>query len=468
MRSTHLDWHYTIHQAIGFTNDPSNHADNFVLGAIHFLPIYIVCMFVGGHIELIFSVLRGHEINEGFLVTGLLFPLTLPPTIPLWQVAVGIAFGVIVAKEVFGGTGRNFLNVALTSRAFLYFAYAAQISGDKVWTAVDGYSGATALGRMANAGPTPDVAGDNPAICSRCVRSRASPTKPIRRSLGYLAQFLPGVIPGSIGETSTLLCIVGAAILIATGIGSWKIMAAVVAGVVATSLAAQRRRPGNQSDVRRSFLLASGGWRSGIRFGLHGDRSGECLDDRKGKVDLRRLDRVHDRPDSRDQSSVSRRHHVGDSVRQCVCTPDRLFRGPSQRSQEDRTLCNNVIHFLNTLIVAVVLCVVCSLAVSSAAVILRPRQEANEMLDQQKNILDATGLAIGEYGVRPSELSRDQIDELNKWISRELVDLETGEYTDEVDMHPLQHDRGTPRIRTKAWRSPIPSTTSVNRDDPRS
>ena len=102
-----------------------NHADNLILGAIHFLPIYIVCMFVGGHIELIFSVLRGHEINEGFLVTGLLFPLTLPPTIPLWQVALGIAFGVVVAKEVFGGTGRNFLNVALTSRAFLYFAYAA-------------------------------------------------------------------------------------------------------------------------------------------------------------------------------------------------------------------------------------------------------------------------------------------------------------------------------------------------------
>jgi Na+-transporting NADH:ubiquinone oxidoreductase subunit B len=109
------DWHYTIHHLIGFTNDSSSLADNLILGAIHFLPMYIVCMSVGGLIELVFSVLRGHEINEGFLVTGLLFPLTLPPSIPLWQVAVGIAFGVIVAKEVFGGTGRNFLNVALTS-----------------------------------------------------------------------------------------------------------------------------------------------------------------------------------------------------------------------------------------------------------------------------------------------------------------------------------------------------------------
>ena len=227
-----LDWHYTIHQAIGFTNEPANHVDNFILGAIHFLPIYIVCMFVGGHIELIFSVLRGHEINEGFLVTGLLFPLTLPPTIPLWQVAVGIAFGVVVAKEVFGGTGRNFLNVALTSRAFLYFAYAAQISGDKVWTAVDGYSSATALGRMAAADPE---AGANAAMQSLTAVQSVTDKADTTTWDIWLNSFL-GVIPGSIGETSTLLCIVGAAILIATGIGSWKIMAGVIGGVIGTTL----------------------------------------------------------------------------------------------------------------------------------------------------------------------------------------------------------------------------------------
>jgi Na+-transporting NADH:ubiquinone oxidoreductase subunit B len=232
-----LDWHYTIHHAIGFTNDASNPADNFVLGLIHFLPIYIVCMFVGGHVELVFSVLRGHEINEGFLVTGLLFPLTLPPTIPLWQVAVGIAFGVIVAKEVFGGTGRNFLNVALTSRAFLYFAYAGQISGDKVWTAVDGYSGATALGKMAAAGPAP--AGGTEASWVYSMVNVADPANGAdvasALSSSWLNSFL-GVIPGSIGETSTALCILGAGILIATGIGSWRIMAGVIGGVVATTL----------------------------------------------------------------------------------------------------------------------------------------------------------------------------------------------------------------------------------------
>ena len=219
-----FDWHNTVHTAIGLGHDPANHIDNFVYGAIFFLPIYIVCMFVGGHIELVFSVLRGHEINEGFLVTGLLFPLTLPASIPLWQVAVGIAFGVIVAKEVFGGTGRNFLNVALTSRAFLYFAYAGQISGDRVWTAVDGFSGATALGQMANAqggaieslSSIQYVWGEGPAIT-------------------WMSAFI-GTIQGCVGETSALLCLVGAAILIATGIGSWKIMAGVILGTTGTSL----------------------------------------------------------------------------------------------------------------------------------------------------------------------------------------------------------------------------------------
>ena len=225
------DWHYAIYNAIGFTNDPSNLAGNLVLGAIFFIPIYAVCMFVGGHIELVFSVLRGHEINEGFLVTGLLFPLTLPASIPLWQVALGIAFGVIVAKEVFGGTGRNFLNVALTSRAFLYFAYAGQISGDKVWTAVDGFSGATALGQMANAQGQDNLA--DAAVGSLGKISYMGGAWD--GSISWMSTFL-GTIQGCVGETSALLCIVGAGILIATGIGSWKIMAAVIGGVIGTTL----------------------------------------------------------------------------------------------------------------------------------------------------------------------------------------------------------------------------------------
>lgn len=221
-----MDWHDKVHTALGFGHDPSNHLDNIIYGAIYFVPIYVVCMFVGGHIELIFSILRGHEINEGFLVTGLLFPLTLPPDIPLWQVALGIAFGVVVAKEVFGGTGRNFLNVALTARAFLYFAYSGQISGDKVWTAVDGFSGATALGQMAVAEVTPEEP-------LRALSHVVTPWG--EQAISWSSAFF-GTIQGCIGETSTLMCLIGAAILIGSGVGSWKIMTAVVLGTIATSL----------------------------------------------------------------------------------------------------------------------------------------------------------------------------------------------------------------------------------------
>lgn len=129
-------WRGAILALIGLATDPANIISNFVHGLLYFLPVFIVTQAAGGACEVLFSVVRKHEINEGFLVTGLLYPLTLPPTIPLWQVAVGIIFGVIVGKEIFGGTGKNFLNPALTARAFLFFAYPAQISGDAVWTAV--------------------------------------------------------------------------------------------------------------------------------------------------------------------------------------------------------------------------------------------------------------------------------------------------------------------------------------------
>jgi Na+-transporting NADH:ubiquinone oxidoreductase subunit B len=214
---------------------PSTILPCFIHGLLFFLPVYIVCMAVGGTCELIFSVIRGHEINEGFLVTGMLFPLTLPATIPLWQVAVGIAFGVVIGKEIFGGTGRNFLNPALTARAFLYFAYPKQISGDKVWTAVgtfgetatsdavDGYSGATMLGYVANA---------KEGTISEVITQMGVDTT---ASTSWLQCFI-GNMHGSMGETSTLACLIGAVILIATGVGSWRTMAGVVAGMVVFSL----------------------------------------------------------------------------------------------------------------------------------------------------------------------------------------------------------------------------------------
>ena len=137
-------WRGGIVAALG-GHDSANIWHNMLYGLVHFLPLYLVTFIVGGFWEVLFAMRRGHEVNEGFFVTSILFTLTLPPDLPLWQAAMGISFGVVIGKEVFGGTGKNFLNPALTGRAFLYFAYPAQISGDAVWTAVDGYSGACLL-----------------------------------------------------------------------------------------------------------------------------------------------------------------------------------------------------------------------------------------------------------------------------------------------------------------------------------
>jgi len=197
---------------------PDSFWGNLLLGATYFLPVYIVCMTAGGICEVLFSIIRKHEVNEGFLVTGLLFPLTLPPTIPLWQVAVGIIFGVVIGKEVFGGTGRNFLNPALTARAFLYFAYPAQSSGDKVWNAfgnVDGISGATILGNVA------------------ALPNKAEAAKYLQ-NFDY-ADYGFGFCMGSMGETSTLFCALGAFVLVLTGIGSWRIMLSVLLAGLATA-----------------------------------------------------------------------------------------------------------------------------------------------------------------------------------------------------------------------------------------
>ena len=197
-------WRGAIIDALGIGYDPANFLANMVHGALYFFPVYAVTLVAGGAWELLFATVRRHEVYEGFLVTSLLFPLTLPPTIPLWQVALGISFGVVIGKEIFGGIGYNFLNPALTGRAFLFFAYPAASSGDLVWTAVDGFSGATPLGAAA--------LGGLPAI-----------------DWSYSQAFL-GTIPGSMGETSTLACLIGAAILLLTQVASWRIMLSMLVG----------------------------------------------------------------------------------------------------------------------------------------------------------------------------------------------------------------------------------------------
>ncbi|MFT6871623.1 MAG: Na+-transporting NADH:ubiquinone oxidoreductase subunit B [Roseivirga sp.] len=207
--------------------------DNLLFGSRWVLPIVLVSYAAGGLIEAVFAVIRKHPINEGFLVTGMLIPLIVPPTLPLWQVALATVFGVVVGKEIFGGTGMNVLNVAMTSRAFLYFAYPLQISGE-VWTqmagevAVDGYSGATALA-VAN---SVSIQGTQ-SVVEGLSQANNVLASPFGGDFFSFQNMLIGGIPGSIGETSTLMALLGAVILIATGVGSWKVIVSVFAGALA-------------------------------------------------------------------------------------------------------------------------------------------------------------------------------------------------------------------------------------------
>lgn len=210
------DWHEAIFAALGMAHDPNSLLACVVYGAIFFLPVYITTLAVGGAAEVLFSVVRGHPVTEGFLVTSALFPLVLPATIPLWQVGLGIAFAVILGKEVFGGVGYNIFNPALVGRAFLFFAYPAQISGDMVWIAAqglsaDGVSGAT---------PLAETAANGMAAVANVPWTQA----------------FYGFIPGSMGETSALAALLGAAVLIFTRVGSWRTMAGVAVGTVAMAL----------------------------------------------------------------------------------------------------------------------------------------------------------------------------------------------------------------------------------------
>ena len=186
-------WRAALIEFFGIGFNPANPLGNMLHGFLYFLPIYITTLVVGGIFEVIFATVRGHEVNEGFLVTSMLYALIVPVSIPLWQVGLGIAFGVVIGKEVFGGTGKTFLTPGLTGRAFLYFAYPAYMSGDTIWTPVDGFSGATALSVSASAGFDQLAA----------------------NGVEWIDAFI-GTIQGSFGETSTLACMIGLAFLLAS------------------------------------------------------------------------------------------------------------------------------------------------------------------------------------------------------------------------------------------------------------
>ena len=242
-------WRTGLMEAMALPFDPANFLACFVHGGLYYLPVLIVTLAVGGAWEAVFAIVRRHEINEGFLVTWMLFPLILPPTTPLWQVALGITFGVVVGKEVFGGTGYNILNPALVARAFVFFAYPAQLSGDQVWIAaktagVDGVSGATWLATAALEGQAGIDVG-----------------------LTWWQAFM-GLIPGSMGETSTLACVAGAVLLVMTGVGSWRIMVSVAVGTIAAAslLNAVGSTTNPFFDVPFWWHFVLGGWAFGAVY----------------------------------------------------------------------------------------------------------------------------------------------------------------------------------------------------------
>lgn len=238
-------WRADLIAAAGLGFSPDEILACGVHGLLYYLPVLIVTFVAGGMWEVLFAVVRKHEINEGFLVTGMLFPMILPPTIPLWQVALGISFGTVVAKELFGGTGFNVMNPALTARAFLFFAYPAQISGNAVWVAVDGTTAATPLA-LAHEGGLAALATDADAWWRAFV----------------------GLVPGSMGETSALAILIGAAILLLSGVGSWRTMFSVALGTTLMALLVSAMASGSNPMASLPFYwhMLLGGWAFGAVF----------------------------------------------------------------------------------------------------------------------------------------------------------------------------------------------------------
>jgi Na+-transporting NADH:ubiquinone oxidoreductase subunit B len=218
-------------------------------GLLRFLPILIITYAVGLGWEFLFAVIRRHEVSEGFLVSGFLIALIVPPTIPWWQLAIATSFGVVIGKEIFGGTGMNIFNPALVVRAFLFFAYPAQISGDRVWVALDGFASATPLAVVAEGAEAPIV----DVLAAQGVT--------------WWNSFI-GLIPGSIGETSTLAILLGIGLLLITGVGSWRIMLSMLIGgvVMGAILQLAAPHPGHFMALPVHYHLTLGGFAFGLAY----------------------------------------------------------------------------------------------------------------------------------------------------------------------------------------------------------
>lgn len=236
-------WNAGFQHHLAATGENPGFVANLLAGMEICLPIIIVSYAVGGMWEGLFAVVRRHEINEGFLVTGLLFPLTCPPTMPLWQVAVGISFGVVIGKEIFGGTGMNIFNPALTARAFCFFAFPDKMSGDRVWTETQTWTQYFTSGAAARPDFVDGYTGATSLLYTSKWDGEASPGTALTQvndtyslmNYDWLTCFI-GFDPGSIGETSALACLLGAVFLVLTGVGSYRTMVGVLIGATVMSL----------------------------------------------------------------------------------------------------------------------------------------------------------------------------------------------------------------------------------------
>lgn len=242
----------------------------FLMGLTIVLPVVVVSYGVGLTIEFIFGMLRGHSLHEGFLVSGMLIPLTMPADVPLWMVGLATAFAVIIGKEIFGGTGMNVVNIALTARAFLFFAYPTSMSGDKVWMSglgekmnnnaadLDGFSGATALGDLAS------FMSDKATVAGEVVQSSMA-VQNFSNEYGAWEAFM-GMIPGSIGETSTMACLIGGLLLVLTGVGSLRIIISFFAGGFIMGLLLNAIGGNPYLDLPAYYHLIIGGFAFGAVF----------------------------------------------------------------------------------------------------------------------------------------------------------------------------------------------------------
>ena len=242
--SNQQNWRLDVLSLLGIPLQPTLFA-SVIHGALYFVPVLLVILTVGGIWEVLFAIIRRHEVTEGFLVTAFLTALIVPANIPFWQLAIAVTFGIVVGKEVFGGVGFNFLNPALLIRSFLFFAYPAQISGDMVWVAVDGYSKATPLSVAFQGG-----------------------LEQLTQDYSWWDAFI-GLIPGSMGETSALACLLGAGFLLTTGIGSWRTMLSVLIGMVVTILGFNALAPLVENpmfNVPPHWHFVMGGYAFGLVF----------------------------------------------------------------------------------------------------------------------------------------------------------------------------------------------------------